>query len=172
MLFRSLTSGAITGRLRAAPGCGSGCPRDRGRRSRARSRRCCAAAGLMVTCEIVPRRRRGCLAPLACHPTPRPLWPGLLRLRPRPVQALRYPPLVPRQHVSLAVPVRRPVFPELGTPTFLFCRALMRHGRMDWAARERERRGRGHSGATAQESPLDEEPDPNEKARLSGPFRE
>jgi len=26
------------------------------RRSRARSRRCCAAAGLLVTCEIVPRR--------------------------------------------------------------------------------------------------------------------
>ena len=30
---------------------------------------------------------------LASRPTPRPLWPGLLRLRPRPAQALRYPPL-------------------------------------------------------------------------------
>jgi hypothetical protein len=29
----------------------------------------------------------------APRPTPRPLWPGLLRLRPRPAQALRYPPL-------------------------------------------------------------------------------
>jgi len=30
---------------------------------------------------------------LASRPTPRPLWPGLLLLRPRPAQALRYPPL-------------------------------------------------------------------------------
>jgi hypothetical protein len=30
--------------------------RDRARRSRARSLGCCAAAGLLVTCEIVPRR--------------------------------------------------------------------------------------------------------------------
>ena len=60
---------------RASASTSSGCAysrsiRSRARRSRARSRRCCSSAGLLVTCEIVPRRRRagqrqGDIVPLA-----------------------------------------------------------------------------------------------------------